>query len=420
MEVTLSDLALKDPQAHEAADIIRRCVHCGFCTATCPTYQILGDERDGPRGRIYMIKKMLEGEPVSSETQLHLDRCLTCRNCETTCPSGVEYGRLLDLGREMVDHVVARPLSQRIVRGLLREGLTSRWFKPAVTLGRALRPLLPKVLSQKLPSIAPSTLQWPDRIHPRKVILPLGCVQPALLPNIDLATAVVLDRLGIQSLVPPESRCCGAVRHHLADGQGALAEVRRNIDSWWPWVSDGAVEAIVVNASGCAVMVKDYGRLLAADAVYAEKAKAISALARDPIEVLMPLMERLRGEFPRLAERKEGPRIAYHPPCTQQHGLKIRGVVEKFLGALGVEVMPVADSHLCCGSAGTYSVLQPVLAQTLKEQKLSALTEGTPDCILSANVGCIGHLQSGTALKVAHWIEWLEEQTRKPSGLGGT
>nr|UOZ96988.1 Lactate utilization protein A [Cupriavidus sp.] len=412
MEVTLSDLARQDPKAHEAADIIRRCVHCGFCTATCPTYQILGDERDGPRGRIYMIKKMLEGEPVSSETQLHLDRCLTCRNCETTCPSGVEYGRLVDLGREMVDHAVPRPLAQRVVRSLLREGLTSRWFAPAARLGRALRPVLPELLSQKLPPVADTALSWPTRQHARKVILPRGCVQPTLLPNIDRATAVVLDRLGIETLITKESRCCGAVRHHLADGQGALAEVRQNIDAWWPQIASGNVEAIVMNASGCAVMVRDYGRLLADDKAYAEKAAQISALARDPIELLAPLLGEIQERFPNLSVGKKEMRIAYHPPCTQQHGLKIRGAVESFLSRLGVSIEPVADSHLCCGSAGTYSVLQPALAKTLKEQKLEALTAGSPECILSANVGCIGHLQSGTPVKVAHWIEWLEEQTR--------
>ncbi|MEY3669406.1 MAG: glycolate oxidase subunit GlcF [Burkholderiaceae bacterium] len=412
MEITLSDLAQQDPRAHEAADIIRRCVHCGFCTATCPTYQLLGDERDGPRGRIYMIKQMLEGDPVSGETQLHLDRCLTCRNCETTCPSGVEYGRLVDLGREMVEEKVSRPLGQRLVRGLLREGLTSPWFGPAARLGRALRPLLPSVLSQKLPAVSPSALRWPTGHHARKVILPRGCVQPALLPNIDLATAVVFDRLGIESVVPEASGCCGAVRHHLADGHGALAQVRRNIDAWWPLVDSGEVEAIVVNASGCAVMVKDYGRLLAQEPEYAERARVISDMARDPIEILGPLLSELQNRYPALRAQKPGQKIAYHPPCTQQHGLKIRGGVEAFLQSLGVVVQPVADSHLCCGSAGTYSVLQPVLAQTLKEQKVAALTAGDPDCILSANVGCIGHLQTGTPVRVAHWIEWLEVQTR--------
>ncbi|MFM1880771.1 MAG: glycolate oxidase iron-sulfur subunit [Pseudomonadota bacterium] len=412
MEITLSDLAQQDPKAHEAADIIRRCVHCGFCTATCPTYQLLGDERDGPRGRIYMIKQMLEGDPVTQETQLHLDRCLTCRNCETTCPSGVEYGRLVDLGREMVDQKVSRPLGQRIVRGLLREGLTSRWFDPAAKIGRAVRPLLPSVLSQKLPEHRPSPLRWPTGHHPRKVIVPRGCVQPSLLPNIDLATAVVLDRLGIECVVPEHSGCCGAVRHHLADGHGALAEIRRNVMAWWPQVATGAVEAIVVNASGCAVMVKDYGRLMAAEPEFAEKAATISRLARDPIDILSPLLPELQKRYGPINADTPGQKIAYHPPCTQQHGLKIRGAVEAFLHALGVAVQPVADSHLCCGSAGTYSVLQPALAETLKAQKVEALTAGDPDWILSANVGCIGHLQTGTSVRVAHWIEWLEEHTR--------
>ena len=412
MEITLSDPAQQDPKAHEAADIIRRCVHCGFCTATCPTYQLLGDERDGPRGRIYMMKQMLEGDPISRETQLHLDRCLTCRNCETTCPSGVEYGRLVDLGREMVDEKVSRPWGQRIVRGLLREGLTSPWFGAAARLGRAVRPLLPAALSQKLPAVAPSRLRWPSGRHSRKVLLPRGCVQPALLPNIDIATAVVFDRLGIESLVPEGSGCCGAVRHHLADGHGALAEVRRNIDAWWPMVASREIEAIVVNASGCAVMVKDYGRLLAQEPEYAEKARRISDLARDPIEILGPMLAEIQQRAPAIAAKQADAKVAYHPPCTQQHGLKIRGAVESFLRSLGVAPQPVADSHLCCGSAGTYSVLQPALAQALKTQKIEALTAGDPEIILSANVGCIGHLQTGTSVRVVHWIEWLEERTR--------
>jgi len=410
METTLAPQYAGTRQGIEAQEILRRCVHCGFCTATCPTYQILGDERDSPRGRIYLIKQVVEGAAVTRETQVHLDRCLTCRNCETTCPSGVEYGRLVDIGRELVEAQVERPIAERLMRSALKAGLSSPAFGPAMRLGQTVRGLLPSVLKSKVPAYrSPGSV--PHRDHPRRVFLLNGCVQPAMLPGIDAATQRVLDALGIASEFAPQSGCCGAIRHHLADAGGGRADARRNIDAWWPAISSGEVEAIVINASGCGVMVKDYGHLLAEDPAYAQKAARISALARDPVEMLESLLGELQAQMQRSSRPPGlGDRVAFHPPCTLQHGMKIRGVVERLLAALGATVLPVADSHLCCGSAGTYSVLQPELSRELKQRKLSSLGAGRPDVILSANVGCITHLQSGSETPVRHWLEWIDER----------
>lgn len=410
METTLAPQYAGTPQGLEAQEILRRCVHCGFCTATCPTYQILGDERDSPRGRIYLIKQVVEGAPVTRETQIHLDRCLTCRNCETTCPSGVEYGRLVDIGRDLVEQRVTRPLSERLMRSALKTGLSSPAFAPAMRLGQAVRGMLPSALKAKVPAYRDPG-QVPSRTHSRRVFLLRGCVQPAMLPGIDAATRRVLDALGITAEFAPDSGCCGAIRQHLADAQGGLADARRNIDAWWPGIERGDVEAIVINASGCGVMVKDYGHLLARDPLYADKAARISALARDPVELLESLATELQS-LVSASRKASGPaaRVAFHPPCTLQHGMKIKGAVERLLQSLGATVVPVADSHLCCGSAGTYSVLQPELSAELKQRKLSALGAGSPDLILSANVGCITHLQSGTGTPVRHWLEWVDEQ----------
>jgi glycolate oxidase iron-sulfur subunit len=398
-----------DGQAAEA--ILRKCVHCGFCTATCPTYQLLGDELDGPRGRIYLMKQVLEGAPVTRSTQLHLDRCLTCRNCESTCPSGVEYGHLVDIGRKIVEERVERPRGEKTVRWLLKEGLTSPLFGPAMTLGRAVRPLLPASLKHKVPAATGARAKlWPTREHPRKMLMLLGCVQPAMMPNINSATARVLDAAGIQTLVADEAGCCGAIRTHLNDQAGGLADMRRNIDAWWPLVegltSVGKVEAIVMNASGCGVTVKDYGHALAHDADYAERARRISALTRDLSELLPELVPLLRPKLRAPAPR----RLAFHPPCTLQHGQQLRGGVETHLAALGFEVkLAASESHLCCGSAGTYSVLQPELAYALRDRKLAHLAPLQAQAIVSANIGCIQHLQSGTATPVRHWVEVLDE-----------
>jgi glycolate oxidase iron-sulfur subunit len=396
----------------EAEAILRKCVHCGFCTATCPTYQLLGDELDGPRGRIYLIKQVLEGAAVTRQTQQHLDRCLTCRNCETTCPSGVQYGHLVDIGRQVVEQRVERPAKERAMRWLLKEGLTSPAFGPAMAVGRALRPLLPAALKDKVPAAAGSRAKfWPTRSHPRKVLLLLGCVQPAMMPNINSATARVLDAAGIQTLVADEAGCCGAIRTHLGDVDGGLADMRRNIDAWWPLVdgltSEGKVEAIVMNASGCGVTVKDYGHALAHDPDYADKARRVSALTRDLSELLPALVAPLK---PKLRNTRGTTRLAFHPPCTLQHGQQLRGGVERHLGELGFDVqLATADSHLCCGSAGTYSVLQPELARQLRDRKLANLAPTEAQAIVSANIGCIQHLQGGTATPVRHWVEVLDE-----------
>ena len=412
MQTNLAAEFKDTPEGREAEAILRKCVHCGFCTATCPTYQLLGDELDGPRGRIYLIKQVLEGAPVTRSTQQHLDRCLTCRNCETTCPSGVQYGNLVEIGRNIVDDKVERPRRERAVRWLLKEGLTSPLFGPAMKLGQAVRPLLPASLKSKVPP-KPSrdsdarAHRWPTREHARKVLMLMGCVQPAMLPNINSATARVLDAAGIQTLVADEAGCCGAIRTHLNDHDGGLADMRRNIDAWWPLVAKGAVEAIVMNASGCGVMVKEYAHALRADPAYADKAKRISELTRDLSELLPDLVPRLK---PKLRLRGTATKLAFHPPCTLQHGQQLRGGVETHLTALGFDVRVAAnESHLCCGSAGTYSVLQPELAYQLRDRKLEHLAPLAAQAIISANIGCIQHLQTGTATPVRHWVEVLDE-----------
>jgi glycolate oxidase iron-sulfur subunit len=408
MQTNLSPEFKGTPDGEAAEAILRKCVHCGFCTATCPTYQLLGDELDGPRGRIYLMKQVLEGAPVTRSTQLHLDRCLTCRNCETTCPSGVQYGHLVDIGRKIVEERVERPLGEKLMRTALREGLTSPLFGPAMKLGQMVRPLLPGALKNKVPAPAgPRARQWPTREHPRKVLMLLGCVQPAMMPNINSATARVLDAAGIQTLVADGAGCCGAIRNHLNDHPGGLADMRRNIDAWWPAVVAGEVEAIVMNASGCGVTVKEYGHALAHDPDYAAKAQRIGAMTRDLSELLPELVERLR---PRMSATPAVKRLAFHPPCTLQHGQQLRGGVESQLAKLGFEVcLAASESNLCCGSAGTYSVLQPELAYALRDRKLAHLAPLQAEVIVSANIGCIQHLQTGSETPVRHWVEVLDE-----------
>ena len=413
MQTALADFIKDTPEGKEADSILRKCVHCGFCTATCPTYQLLGDDLDSPRGRIYLIKRVLEGHEVTAKTQLHLDRCLTCRNCETTCPSGVQYGRLVDIGRKVVDDHVPRSAADRLARIALKEGLTSSLFGPAMRVGQMMRPLLPRSLRNKVPARQRAG-RWPARSHSRKILLLEGCVQPSMAPNINTATARVLDALGIETLRPAAASCCGAIRYHLNDHDGGLADARRNIDAWWPYVEhadeDGLL-AIAMNASGCGVQVKEYGHLLARDPQYARKALRISEMTQDLAELLPNFAADLQtkiGAAPRN-------RVAFHPPCTLQHGQQVRGAVENLLTSLGAEVAPFAESHLCCGSAGTYSVLQPELAYQLRDRKLGHLQAAEPDVILSANIGCITHLASGTATRVVHWIEWLDEQLQNAS-----
>jgi glycolate oxidase iron-sulfur subunit len=403
MQTNLADFIKNTREGEEADAILRKCVHCGFCTATCPTYQLLGDELDGPRGRIYLMKQVLEGKPATASTQLHLDRCLTCRNCETTCPSGVQYGRLVEIGRKIVEDQVPRKLSDRIVRTLLKETLPRKWlFTPAMKAGQLLRPLLPKALKNKVPARQDAGA-WPSRRHARKMLLLDGCVQPSMAPNINAATARVFDALGVQLVIAARAGCCGAIRYHMNDHAGGLDDMRRNIDAWWPLVETGA-EAIVMTASGCGVTVKEYGQLLAHDAAYAAKAFRISELTRDVSEILVEF----EGELQASLQGTIRKRVAWHPPCTLQHGQQIRGKVEALLIMAGVDVQLCADSHLCCGSAGTYSVLQPDLSYRLRDAKLSSLQETAPDIIASANIGCLTHLQSGTATPVLHWIELID------------
>lgn len=408
MKTRLAEEFVHSADGKTASEIVGSCVHCGFCTATCPTYQMFGDELDGPRGRIYLIKEVLEGAQPTSRTQLHLDRCLTCRACETTCPSGVKYGRLVDIGRRVVEEKVERPWSARLVRAVLKRGLTSKLFRPALRIGQQLRPVLPNALRDKIPERR-NAGHWPTRSHARKMLVPRGCVQPALAPEIDAATARVLDAVGIQSIVPTQA-CCGAIRHHLGDH--GLDDVRRNIDAWWPHVEAG-VEAIVMNASGCGAMVKEYAYLLRDDVEYAPKAARIVELTRDLAELLPAYVQQLAAKLGSCEER-----VVFHPPCTLQHAQKIRGVVEGLLASLGATVLPFSGSHLCCGSAGTYSILQPAEAGELRERKLDAIGEARPDVILSANVGCITHLGATSEIPVRHWIEWLDSRLRKTADAG--
>jgi glycolate oxidase iron-sulfur subunit len=407
METRLADFIKDTPEGREADAILRACVHCGFCTATCPTYQLLGDELDGPRGRIYLIKQMLEGADVTASTQLHLDRCLTCRSCETTCPSGVRYGRLVDIGRQVIEQKVKRGAGERVQRWLLRKGLTHRGlFGAALLAARVARPFLPQALAAKVPASSRGK-SWPKPRHERRMLALEGCVQPLLAPSIDAALARALDRIGI-TLVRAGGGCCGAISEHLGAHDEALDYARRNIDAWWPHVERGA-EAILASASGCGVVVKDYAYLLRDDPRYADKAKRISELARDPVEVIAAEWKR----FAPMVAMDHGPQlVAFHAPCTLQHGQQLTGRVEEILEALGLELTVVRDGHLCCGSAGTYSILQPELAQRLKVNKLAALEAGAPGVILTANIGCLTHLASGARLPVRHWIELFESRLR--------
>ncbi|MCE2989887.1 MAG: glycolate oxidase subunit GlcF [Nitrosomonadaceae bacterium] len=399
-------------QGEEAEAILRKCVHCGFCLATCPTYNLLGDELDSPRGRIYLMKQVLEGAEPTAKTQLHLDRCLTCRACETTCPSGVQYGRLVDIGRDIVEKKVGRGtvdgLQRRALKTLLPQ---TALFDVGLTVGRAVKPLLPGALAKKITDKrAPG--DWPAARHARKMLVLQGCVQPAMAPSINHATARVLDRLGISLVVAPNAGCCGAIPHHLNDAEAGHTMAKRNIDAWWPMIEAGA-EAIVVTASGCGTMVAEYGHLLRDDVAYAEKAARVSALFRDVSQVIAAevdaLSAALRATAPGVAQR-----IAFHSPCSLQHGLKIRGVVEGLLRDAGFTLTNVPDGHLCCGSAGTYSLLQPELSQQLLSNKVRALESGAPDLVATANIGCLAHIEGGlrasSATPIRHWVEILDDR----------
>lgn len=409
MQTNLADFIKDTPEGKEADAILRACVHCGFCTATCPTYQILGDELDGPRGRIYLMKKMLEGEPVTEKTQIHLDRCLTCRSCETTCPSGVRYGRLVDIGRNVMEQRVGRSPAERAKRRALRLVLPRpRVFNSLLKMGQLVRPVLPAALKRKVPKAGPAPY-WPAARHERKMLVLDGCVQPGLAPNINAAAARVFDALKISLVRAQEAGCCGALSYHLNAQAEGLDYMRQNIDAWSPHIEQGT-QAVVMTASGCGVMVKEYGHLLAHDLSYAGRAERVSALTGDLSEILHAERDALKLALERAAKGRPATKLAFHSPCTLQHGQQIRGFAEELLRLAGFELTYVPDAHLCCGSAGTYSILQPELSQQLLRNKVTALQSGGPQLIATANIGCLTHLESGTQIPVKHWIEVLDER----------
>jgi len=400
VQTSLAEFVRDTPEGREAEAILRKCVHCGFCTATCPTYQLLGDDLDGPRGRIYLIKRALEGAAVSDKTRLHLDRCLTCRACESTCPSGVRYGRLADIGRALVEKRASRPAWDRLQRSALsffipRPGL----FALALRIGRALRPLLPRALKEAVPSGGRPAGRWPAPRHARKMLVLAGCVQPAMAPSINAAAARVLDACGVSLIEAPGAGCCGTLRFHLNRQDAGRDDMRSLIDRWWPFVERGEIEAIVATASGCGVTIKEYGEHLREDPEYRDKAARISSLARDLAEVI-----------PAAPARRGRGRVAFQSPCSLQHGQQIRGRVEALLSTAGYELAAVRDEHLCCGSAGTYSILQRKLSHELRLRKLAALQESAPEVIASANIGCLAHLAAQAAVPVRHWIELLDPE----------
>lgn len=401
MQTQLADFIKDTPNGKLADEILRNCVHCGFCNATCPTYLILGDENDGPRGRIYLIKQLLEGKKVGRKTLQHLDRCLTCRNCETTCPSNVQYAKLLDIGKEIAEERISRdPKSAKTRKMLLRFLPYPGRFSAALKMGRSFKFLLPKSTTSKIPK-KNTVEKWPKEAHQRNMLILAGCVQPALSPETNVATARVLNKLGISLIEEKKAGCCGAVSQHLAASEPAKDFMRNNIDAWWQHIEAGA-EAIIMTASGCGSMVKEYGFYLRDDPDYAKKAQKISAMCKDISEVLI-------NERYQIFTRNDRERIAWHPPCTLQHGQKITGVVEKILQDIGYKLQPIADQHLCCGSAGTYSILQPEIANQLRDRKLDNLKQQNPDTIVTANIGCQTHLQEKTKTPVKHWIHLLDQ-----------
>lgn len=408
MQTELEKWVQEASYGEQVDEIIRRCVHCGFCLATCPTFQILGDELDSPRGRIYQMKLVFEGMEPTQETQRHLDRCLTCRNCETTCPSGVEYGKLVDFGRQVVNERVQRPFRQRLLRESLRRLLSSRWFPALYRMGQQMRPLLPARLKAKVVAARPAgPLPSGVEQRARQVLMLSNCVQPAMLPSVDAATRRVLDRLGIGTRYVAESGCCGAINFHLDAQDAARAQMRANIDAWLPLLESGQAEAVIVNASGCGGMIKDYAQHLRDDPQYAEPAQRLMAYVKDIAEFLAPMAVEIRTGM-----HHKPLQTAFHPPCTLQHwhdGQGLRASTERMLSELGFELLPFDESNLCCGAAGTYSITEPVLSTQLRDRKLKAIAKTSCERIVSANVGCICHLQSGTSTPVRHWIEVVDE-----------
>ncbi|MBI3374690.1 MAG: glycolate oxidase subunit GlcF [Betaproteobacteria bacterium] len=411
MQTRLADFIRDTADGREADRILRKCVHCGFCNATCPTYQLLGDELDGPRGRIYLIKHVLEGNVPGASTRTHLDRCLTCRSCESTCPSGVQYGRLVDIGRRLVEQRVPRGSIAGLLRAVLafvlpRSGL----FSFLLGLGRFFRPLLPAELKEKIPPRVAAPGDWPAPRHDRRMLTLAGCVQPAIAPVINAAAARVLDRVGISLVEAPGAGCCGAVRFHLNFQEAGRDDKRALIEAWWPMIERGEIEAIVMTASGCGSTLREYPHFLADDPAYVKKAERIASMTRDLAEVMLAEADRL----PPPAAGVPARRVAFQSPCSLQHGQQVRGAAESLLARAGFELVAVPDGHLCCGSAGTYSILQPELSRRLRDNKLAALHSGEPDTVATANIGCLAHLAGATQTPVRHWIELLDERLASP------
>jgi glycolate oxidase iron-sulfur subunit len=400
MQTRLSPKIKQSRHADAIQGILRNCVHCGFCNATCPTYQLLGDELDGPRGRIYQMKQFFEGAEANADMLRHLDRCLTCRACETTCPSGVKYSHLLEIGKELIEEALPRPRWERLRRRGIVRFINSGWlFTLSVRLGQAFAPFMPGIIRQSIPARQQQLARGNSR-HPRKMLMLAGCVQPTLAPNTNTLASNLLDKLGIEVIELEQNHCCGAAAFHTSDPDYGMRQVKHLIDAWWPHIEAG-VEAIVVTATGCGVSVRDYGRLLADDPGYAHKAETVSGLYRDLVEVVEAESAQLEG---RAALAK---RVAVHTPCTMQHGLGLRGRVENLLTRAGYEICRVEEAHLCCGSAGTYSMLQPVISAQLRQNKVRALAVDQPDVIATANIGCQLQLAQGNNTPVVHWIELL-------------
>lgn len=393
------------PLVQEADAILRKCVHCGFCTATCPTYQLLGDELDGPRGRIYLIKNLLEQDEIDHKSAQHLDRCLTCRACETTCPSGVEYGRLLDIGKQFAAERSEAPFKRRLLSWLLRAVVPRRSiFQPLLRLGQVFRSLLPGALKSHVPprqSVRHDTQSEPGA----RILLLSGCVQASATPNVVASLQRILKAMGQGSELVSEG-CCGALDYHLAAHDAGLARMRQVIDLVYPRL--GGVDAIVSSATGCGVTIQDYPEALKYDPDYAAKAQAVADKLVDPVELLESLSLEtlsLQSEPLDFGERE----IAVHTPCSMQHGLGLNGRVEALLKRWGLSLVTHKEGHLCCGSAGTYSILQPELSTSLRDRKLANLEAGKPAAIVTANVGCQLHLQSGTETPVMHWLELVAD-----------
>ena len=408
MQTDIKSTILNTRIGQEANDILRSCVHCGFCTATCPTYQLLGDELDGPRGRIYLIKRVLETDQVSENTQLHLDRCLSCGACETTCPSGVKYRRLLDIGREIVEHKVDRPSIDKIKRKTLSFILGNKeLFSFLLSSARLFRPILPKQLQKSIPkkqkviSLTPSMPSMPSQ-HKRKMILFRGCVHDAIAPEINASAIRVLDKLGISVIEVDELICCAAVSHHLLEKDKTEHTIKQNIDLLLAKLNPD-VEAIFTTASACSLMLKDYPKLMEDDAEYHPKASQLASKFKDISEVIC------NESVGSLTFEKSNKRIAFHSPCSMQHGLKVVNSIEHILAQAGFNLVNVKDSHLCCGSAGTYSILQKDLSEQLLTNKVDNLTANQAEIIATANIGCLTHIQSGTETPVKHWVNLINQ-----------